>query len=561
MQLRPYQQTAVDALYRYLRNRDGNPVIVAPTGSGKSLIISQIATDAVTRWQGRVLVLAHRQELLEQNADKIRRLCSEIPVGLFSSGLGKRDTNQPVICAGIQSVYKRACEFEPFDLAIVDEGHLLSGRDDSMYGRFLSDARVINPQLRLIGLTATPFRLDSGLIYGPDRIFGDICYEIPIRQLLAEGFLCPLVSKSGVTRFDTTQLHVRGGEFVSREIEDLMDADELVEAACSEIVELTRDRNTVLIFAAGVEHGRHVQRILQERHDVECGFVCGETPSTERDETLSRFARVTGNSLFEKTPLKFLVNVSVLTTGYDCPRIDCVVLLRPTMSPGLLSQMAGRGFRLHESKKDCLVLDYGGNILRHGPIDQISATTIKKPGDGEAPAKECPECSSLIATGYTTCPDCGYEFPPPEKTKHEAEASTAGVLSGQVSEDEFDVHDVVYHVHTKRGADESTPKTMRVEYRLGLDYWVSEWVCFEHTGYARQKAIKWWRKRSADPVPDSAQEAVDIANAGGVAAPEAVVVRSVAGEKYDRIARHTLGPIPEPVDVTAIAVDLEEVPF
>ena len=123
------------------------------------------------------------------------------------------------------------------------------------------------------------------------------------------------------------------------------------------------------------------------------------------------------------------------------------------------------------------------------------------------------------------------------------------------------MHDVVYHVHTKRGADESTPKTMRVEYRLGLDYWVSEWVCVEHTGYARQKAIQWWRKRSADPVPDSSQEAVDIANAGGVAAPAAVVVRSVAGEKYDRIARHTLGPIPESVDVTAIAVDLEEVPF
>ena len=316
MQLRPYQQAAVDALYRYLRNRDGNPVIVAPTGSGKSLIISQIATDAVTRWQGRVLVLAHRQELLEQNADKIRRLCPEIPVGLFSSGLGKRDTSQPVICAGIQSVYKRACEFEPFDLAIVDEGHLLSGRDDSMYGRFLSDARVINPQLRLIGLTATPFRLDSGLIYGPDRIFSDVCNEISIRQLLADGFLCALVSKTGATRFDTSGLHVRGGEFVSREIEDLMGADELVEAACSEIVELTQDRNTVLIFAAGVEHGRHVQRILQERHDVECGFVCGETPGAERNETLSRFARVTGNSLFEKTPLKFLVNVSVLTTGY-----------------------------------------------------------------------------------------------------------------------------------------------------------------------------------------------------------------------------------------------------
>jgi len=300
---------------------------------------------------------------------------------------------------------------------------------------------------------------------------------------------------------------------------------------------------------------------------VECGFVCGETPPAERDELLARFRNQEwvrqlqidfGQSAAR--PLKYLCNVNVLTTGFDAPNIDCVAMLRPTMSPGLYYQMVGRGFRLHPGKENCLVLDYGGNVLRHGPVDQVRIDDKPTGGNGEAPAKECPECNALIATGYAVCPDCGYEFPPPERNKHDAKASGEGILSGQVTNTEFEVRDVTYSVHHKRDAPPDAPRTMRVDYRLGLDHWQSEWVCFEHSGYARRKAEQWWRQRSPDPVPDTAEQAVELAEAGALAHPEAITVRSVVGEKFDRIVGYKLGPIPEPVGVGQ-DIDLDDVPF
>jgi len=560
-ELRAYQQAAVEAVYEHLRTRDDNPAVVLPTAAGKSWLIAQLVKDTVLTWHGRVLVLAHVKELLEQNAEKIRRLCPEVPIGIYSAGLNRRETDKAAIVAGIQSVYKRACELDAFDLVIVDECHLIPPEGEGMYRQFLAEAKVVNPHLRVIGLTATPFRLASGPICTPDGILNHICYEVGVRELIRDGYLCPLVTKAGINKADFERLHVRGGEFVADEVEDLMDDDRLVAAACGEIVAYTADRQTVLIFASGVRHAEHVQRVLQDRHGVECGLVTGETPAAERAELLARFRGETSAGLLPRTPLKYLVNVNVLTTGFDAPNIDCVAILRPTMSPGLYYQMVGRAFRLHPGKQNALVLDFGGNALRHGPVDQLKVPDAPARGTGDAPAKECPECLSVIAAGYARCPECGYEFPPPERHKHDARASTAGVLSGQVTDTEYEVLDVRYSVHTKRDAPPDAPKTMRVDYFIGKFTSVSEWVCFEHTGYARWKAEKWWQRRSPDPVPDTAERAVEIAESGGVAWTEKIVVRSTAGEKYDRIVGYTLAPKPEPVPIGDAEYDLDDVPF
>jgi DNA repair protein RadD len=209
--------------------------------------------------------------------------------------------------------------------------------------------------------------------------------------------------------------------------------------------------------------------------------------------------------------------------------------------------MVGRGFRLDPSKANCLVLDFGGNILRHGPVDAL-AIKDRLSGTGEAPAKECPQCQAVIHASYSICPECGYAFPPPKREQHDHEASTAGILSGEVTETEHEVQDVSYGIHVKRDAPEDHPRTMRVDYRVGFNDYRSEWVCFEHTGYARAKAEAWWRARSREPFPESAEEAVGICQAGGVAPTLAITVRSVTGEKYDRITRHKLGPIPPRLD-------------
>jgi len=552
MQLRLYQRECVDAVYDHLRTRDDNPCAVVPTAGGKTPIMATICKDAVGQWNGRVLILAHVKELLEQTADKLRAVCPEVDFGIYSAGLKRRDTSHSVIVAGIQSVYKRACELDRFDLVLVDEAHLISLEGEGMYRQYLADAKVINPDLRIIGYTATPFRLKTGPICTPEGFLNTICYEVGVRELIVGGYLSPLITKAGINKADFGQLHVRGGEFIADEMEALMDDHRLVEAACGETVGYAADRNAVLIFASGIKHGEHIVRVLAEKHGIECGFVTGETPTKDRDAILGRF---------RSGELKYLCNVNVLTTGFDAPHIDCVALVRPTMSPGLYYQMVGRGFRLHPDKENCLVLDFGGNVLRHGPVDDIQVTTMDR-GDGEAPAKECPECQAVIAAGFATCPQCGYVFPPPERRKHDAKASEAGILSGQVTTTKHQVQDVYYSVHTKRGASEDAPKTMRVDYRIGWHEYQSEWICFEHEGYARQKAVAWWRRHSPDPVPDTAERAVEIAQAGGVAATRGITVRTVAGDDFERITDYELGPMPEPVESDPYCgYDPDEIPF
>ncbi|MDD5699467.1 MAG: DEAD/DEAH box helicase family protein [Victivallaceae bacterium] len=544
--LRPYQQQAVEAVYGHLRTRDDNPCVVLPTGTGKSVVLAQIAADSVQRWSGRVLILAHVKELLEQNADKIRRLCPELDVGVYSAGLNRRDTYHSVIAAGIQSVYKRAEELGAFDIVTVDEAHLIAPDGEGMYRSFLADAQIINPNLRIIGLTATPFRMKGGLICKPENMLNHICYEAGLKEMIAQGYLSPLISKSGRAEADLDDLHIRGGEFIASEAEAAMDEETLVNSACREIIELTRDRKSVLIFTSGIEHCRHVAEKITAFSGHECGIVTGETPAWERAELIARFKgeKVQDDFFTDKPRLKYLANVNVLTTGFDAENTDCIVLLRPTNSAGLLVQMVGRGTRLFPGKTNCLILDYGGNIMRHGPVDMIR---VKEPGNGggEAPAKTCPECRSVIYAGYMTCPDCGYVFPPPKQQKITSKAESSGILSGQTSYTDHEVNGVYYAVHHKRGAPEDAPRTMRVEYGIGFMQSISEWVCPEHSGWVRAKFESWWRNRSKVPPPQTADEAVKLASDGALAVPRKIIVKSVAGEKYDRVVDYEIGPVPD----------------
>lgn len=550
--LRPYQEAAKQAVYDYLRAHDNNPCVVIPTGGGKTPLLASICKDAVGLWNGRVLILAHVKELLQQAAVKLNRICPEVSFGIYSAGLKRRDTSEPVILAGIQSVYQRACDLDAFDLILVDEAHLIPPEGDGRYLRFLHDAQVVNPNVRMIGFTATPFRLKTGMICAPEGILNRICYEVSVRELIRDSYLCPLITKAGRVKADVDCLHVRGGEYIAGEVEDLMDQDELVEAACREIIDQAHDRQSVLIFASGIEHGQHVARILKEQHDLECGFLSGKTPQNERDHLLDRF---------RDRCLKYVCNVNVLTTGFDAPGVDCIVLLRPTLSAGLYYQMVGRDFRLHPDKQNCLVLDFGGNVLRHGPVDQIRVKERSAPVPGEAPAKECPECHCIIAAGYARCPDCGFAFPPPEQQKHEASATREAILSTEVKVTYEEVLEVHYRVHQKQGSGEDAPQTLRVDYRLGPLQWLPEFVCLEHKGYARRKAVLWWNKRSRAPVPDTAEEAVQLAHSGALAFVEMITVRRDPQKKYPEIIGHELGPIPEFPFSTIITNPEEVIPF
>ncbi len=538
--LRTYQLDAVNAVYNHLRTRTDNPLLVIPTGGGKTHVIQKIVDDAVDQWGGRVLVLAHVKELLKQAADKIDR----DDVGVYSAGLGPRDTDSKILVAGIQSVYQKAGELGPFQLILVDECHLIPLDGDGMYQQFLKDAKLVNPHVRLVGLTATPYRMKEGTIADPDHFLNHVCYEASIQELITLKYLSPVRSKAGKKKPDTDSLHVRGGEYIASEVADLMDTDQLVDAAVSEILDLTKDRHSVLVFAASVKHAMHLQTLLPD-----AGLVVGETAAGQRDEQIEEFKR---------GERKFLVSVNVLSVGFDAPNVDAIAMLRPTLSPGLYYQQVGRGLRLHPSKQDCLVLDFAGNIKRHGPIDALQARPVRS-GSGEgqpAPTKECPECLEIILAAYSRCPACDHEFTQ-EKPKHGGTADDAAILSSQQPPELWTVKDVFYCVHTKKDADEFTPKTLRVDYLCGIGVKISEWVCVEHEGFALEKARAWWAAHSNDLFPQSAQHAVDIAQAGGVARPEEITV--VREGKWPRVSDRKLGPKPEAVGVEHL--DMDEVPF
>jgi DNA repair protein RadD len=494
--------------------------------------------------------------------------------------LKSRDTDEPIIVAGIQSVYNKACDLGSFDLILVDEAHLIAPDGEGMYRTFLNDMKVINPNVRVIGLTATPYRLKGGLICKPENMLNEVCYDAGLKEMIQQGYLSPLVSRAGKAEAKLSNLHVRGGEFLNVEITAAMDKKEITDSACEEIVELTKERKSVLIFCTSVEHCQHVMDRLRYLGQV-CEMVTGDTPAAERAELLERFkGKQIPIDLFGnmKPPLKYLVNMNVLTTGFDAPNVDCVVLLRPTASPGLLVQMVGRGLRLspQTGKKDCLILDYGENILRHGPIDCISVKDKTSGKGGDAPAKKCPECLALIHAGYGKCPECGYDFPIGEGSNLQGKASTAAILSGQVSYTEYNVGAVHYSIHAKKGMADDVPKTMRVDYEIGFHQFKSEWVCPEHSGYARNKFVKWWKERCAlgCPVPMTTGEAVEMAQNGLLAPVTAIKVKSVSGEKFDRIAAWTFGERPilpdfykteteekENSDIWSVDFNEDEVPF
>ena len=416
LELRDYQSDAKAALYDYLRRKDGNPCVVIPTAGGKSICIASVAADAVNLWHGRVLILAHVKELVEQNSKELKGLCPDLPVGVYSAGLDRRDTKEPVIVAGIQSIYNKIDLFEPFDLVMVDEVHMVPPDGEGRYQTFLNAAKARNPNVRMVGWTATPFRTQGGLICRPENLFNEVCYEANVKDLIDAGWLSKITAKAGVANADLDHLHIRAGEFVAEDVEKAMGEDRLVATACREIVEKTKDRKACLVFCTSVEHCRKVAEQISRFSGEECAVVTGDTPSEKRDEIIRRLkGESIATDLFGGTlpPLKYCCNVSVMTTGTNIRRLDTIALLRPTASAGLYIQMVGRGFRLspETGKAECLVLDYGKNVERFGPIDAIRITEPPSGGNREPLAKVCPQCRSLVPLSVMLCKECGYQFP------------------------------------------------------------------------------------------------------------------------------------------------------
>ena len=480
--LRPYQIDAINAVHEFVCTKSGNPCVSTPTGSGKSVMMAAITN----MWREqcpkvRGCILAHRKELVLQNHDKFAASYSG-QAGIFSAGLGKRDYDSPILFASIDSIYKKSGEFKAFDFIFVDEAHRIPFSGEGKYRTFLDGCKRFNPKLRVVGWTATPWRMAGGQLCHPDHILTNLVYESKITDLIDQGFLCRIRSKVGENQPDLSKVRKQsGGDYIIKSLSEATNRDCVVQSAVSEAVRiiLAERRQSVVFYCVDIEHCKKVSEELV-RHNIHAPYLTSKTSQYDRDALIQNFKARKVNAI---------CNVNVLTEGFDAPHIDCIVLLRPTLSAGLFSQMVGRGLRLWEGKSDCLVLDFAGCIDEHGPIDLL--------GGQPTVLATCQQCREAFSMALKVCPNCGWVIPPreverlareeAERRMHGNKASNRSILSNEP--EVLKVDSIYVSRHQKPGA----PDSVRIQFRSGLRMH-RLWVCLDHAGQAGVLAQSLWRR-------------------------------------------------------------------
>lgn len=555
MKLRDYQQEAHDALFEYLKKCKGSPILELPTGAGKSVVIAAVLK-SLSSINYRSVVLARSGELVEQNADKLLRMMPDLDIGIYSAGLRKREYKQDHVFATVQSVATKSEMLGYRNLILVDEAHEIPRDGGGQYRTFLNEVKNQNAMVRMAGLTATPYRLDGGPIIGDDQPFDGIAYKKPIAEMVTEGWITPLTNIEG-PEVDLSSVKKAYRDFDQSQMQEVFSAE--VSPHVKAMVECADDnyRTSCLVFSSGVKHAHDIAENLKafgERAEV----ITGETLPLVRAATIADF---------KEGRLRWLINCDVLTTGFDAERVDMVAVLRATESPGLWYQIVGRGMRLWPGKQNCIILDFGGNIRRHGPLDHPDygvPEKKKKSSGGEGPTKQCPTCHMEVPAGAREC-RCGFVFPPPDSKdslSKKAETDVSIMAGAKPPPTKYQVIDVSYNIHEKK----DKPSSLRVNYEVveedgeegALNPVFSQWWCFNHDGYARRKAEQSWMQASDYPVPETTAEAWDMAVSGALAVPT-----HVTAEQDGKYMRVTVPPDaipakPGPTDQKTI-YDLPEI--
>ncbi len=503
-----YQDEAEQSIFDYFDNGGrGNPVVAMPTGTGKSIVIANFLRRVYRVWPNqRIMMLTHVKELIEQNAKKVMQVWPTAPLGIYSAGLNRRDLMLPLTFGGVASIKNVIRQFGHIDLLLIDECHLLSPNDDTMYQFIIAELLAMNPWMKVIGFTATPFRMKQGMITD-GGIFTDICYDLTdyesFNRLIYEGYLSPLIPKKTDVEIDVSNVGLVGGDFNRKALDAVTDRDDITWAACKEMVELGHNRASWLTFANSVAHAEHVAEMLQS-----FGIVAVASHSKLKpDENDKRV------EAFKRGEIRCLVNMGKYTTGFDHPPIDLIGMLRATASPGLWVQMLGRGTRpfggdnFFGPKSNCLVLDFAGNTRRLGPINDPVIPRKPGMGGGDAPVRICDVCGAYNHAKVRFCCNCGQEFS--FESKLVRSAATEQLLKSDAPIVEyFPVSRVLYNLHEKRNRDGElmSPPMIRVSYICGVQMF-NEYVMLEHQK-VRWRYKEWWRQRHLEEPPESTAEAL-----------------------------------------------------
>lgn len=497
MQLRPYQVDALDAIWNYFASgKTGNPLICWPTGTGKSALPAAFIHKVMEKYPDqRFLLLTHCSELIKQNSEVLKYIWPNAPLGIYSAGLKKKQPFFPIVYAGIQSAIKDPARFSHRDIIFIDEAHLLSEDESSQYNTFISTMKLLNPRVKVIGMTATPFRMGMGYLT-EGTLFTDIIHDLTgvdeFNRLIADGYLSPLIPKRTKTELDVSNVGMAKGDFIGSQLQSAVDKQEITYAGLREAVELGRDRRSWLIFASGIEHAEHIASMLTS-FGIECAAVHSKQQAEYNDQAIKAF---------KNNSLRAISNYSKLTTGFNHPSIDLICDFRPTLSIPLHIQKLGRGTRPANGKQNCMVLDFGRNIPRLGPINDPVIPRKKGIGNGEVPVKICEACGVYNHAKVRFCTGCGNEFE--FKIKIVAKAGTDEILRSDIPVVEYFDVDRAFYVKKQK---DSKPAYIHVSYWCGLRKF-NEFVFPESAKYGKHLFHQWWMQRHASPPPINTDEAL-----------------------------------------------------
>src|SRR5216684_410511 len=500
IELRRYQEEGLNAIWDYFqKGNNGNPVLAWPTGTGKSIVPAIFIKHIMKIWPTqRFLLLTHIKELISQNSQVMKLVWNNVPLGLFSAGLKEKNAVMPVVFAGIQSAIRSPSIFGHRDIIFIDEAHLVSQDESSMYLTFIATMKLINPQIKIIGMSATPFRMGQGYITD-GGLFTDIVHNLTgieaFNRMIAEGYLCPMIPRRTKIELDVSQVGMAKGDFIGSQLQDAVDKKDITYNGLKEVIASGENRRSWLIFASGIEHAEHIAAMLSS-FGIDCAAVHSRQQPEYNDKAILAF---------KNNELRSIVNYSKLTTGFNHIYIDLIADFRPTMSIPLHIQKLGRGTRPALGKSDCLVLDFARNVPRLGPINDPIIPRKKGDKQGEAPVKICDACGTYNHMRVKLCTYCGEEFH--FKNKLVAKSGTEEILRSDFPIVEtYDVSKVSY---VKKGKNEKS--YLRATYYCGM-HMFGENVFPEHGGYATKLFRSWWRQRHTIEPPKTTDEALAFMN-------------------------------------------------
>ena len=488
---RPYQVKAAAAVFDFLEKNDGNPVIAAPTGSGKTIILRDLSIQYLDENPAdNVLILSHSIDIIRQDYYALEEELGENDfLGMYANIEDRREIKK-ITVAMIQSIFRKPELFSEFGFVIVDEAHLVNHKNQGMYRTFLDS---INP-FTIIGVTATKFRTGHGLITDGDTLFDEVVFDYTqgekYNSLIEEGYLSDIFPKPTALNLNTDDIKKNGYDFSNKDMSEKFDRIEVTNTAVKEIIKYGKNYNHWMVFAIDIKHAEHIAREFWKHKIIVAPYHAGNKQFPMKREAMEKRMKA-----FKNGEYRGLVSVDSLTTGFDFPAIDLIAMLRPTMSPIIHVQTTGRGARPSPGKKHCLYLDFAGNTERLGPINEIVIKKKRKrKSNGEPITKTCPKCTVIAAAATRICKCCGFEFP--IKNKLKMQSSDADIIKQKtriIDKQKIDLENQRFFVSSMsfvRWQKEGKPDSVKITYKSGIRIF-SEWICLNHVGFANRHANKW----------------------------------------------------------------------